>query len=205
MKLHLEETVLVVVLLFGAVAFVVRSALQYVATGRTGFVGISGKVGSVAWSGGVLLMAGVALSIVAPLVALSKTHAPTEPNLHHMLGLATMLAASIVTFLAQTSMGASWRIGVNTNERTHIITNGPFAVCRNPIFSGMLMFSVGLLLTLPGALTLAALLCSWSGIELQVRFVEEPYLLATHGDAYRAYAARVGRFVPQLGRLKASP
>ena len=39
------------------------------------------------------------------------------------------------------------------------------------------------------------------GLELQVRSVEEPYLLRTHGDAYRAYASRVGRFVPGIGRL----
>jgi protein-S-isoprenylcysteine O-methyltransferase Ste14 len=36
-------------------------------------------------------------------------------------------------------------------------------------------------------------------IELQVRFVEEPYLVRTHGESYRAYCRRVGRFVPGLG------
>jgi len=34
-----------------------------------------------------------------------------------------------------------------------------------------------------------------------VRAVEEPYLLDTHGDAYRGYATRVGRFLPGVGRL----
>jgi protein-S-isoprenylcysteine O-methyltransferase Ste14 len=38
-------------------------------------------------------------------------------------------------------------------------------------------------------------------LELQVRAVEEPYLIRSHGDAYRAYAARVGRFLPGIGRL----
>lgn len=36
-------------------------------------------------------------------------------------------------------------------------------------------------------------------IELQVRVVEEPYLSATHGQAYGDYAARVGRFIPGVG------
>jgi len=40
-----------------------------------------------------------------------------------------------------------------------------------------------------------------AGLELHVRHVEEPYLLQTHGDAYRAYAASAGRFVPGVGRL----
>jgi protein-S-isoprenylcysteine O-methyltransferase Ste14 len=34
-----------------------------------------------------------------------------------------------------------------------------------------------------------------------VRIVEEPYLLAKHGDAYRGYLANVGRFVPGVGRV----
>ena len=41
-------------------------------------------------------------------------------------------------------------------------------------------------------------------VQLQVRVVEEPYLLATHGKTYAAYAARVGRFVPGAGRLHTS-
>ena len=39
-------------------------------------------------------------------------------------------------------------------------------------------------------------------LEIQVRLVEEPYLLAIHGEAYRAYAAVTGRFVPGVGRLR---
>jgi protein-S-isoprenylcysteine O-methyltransferase Ste14 len=39
-------------------------------------------------------------------------------------------------------------------------------------------------------------------LEVQVRLVEEPYLLRTHGAHYAEYASRVGRFVPGFGRLK---
>jgi protein-S-isoprenylcysteine O-methyltransferase Ste14 len=33
-----------------------------------------------------------------------------------------------------------------------------------------------------------------------VRQVEEPYLVRTHGEAYRSWAAGVGRFLPGIGR-----
>jgi protein-S-isoprenylcysteine O-methyltransferase Ste14 len=46
------------------------------------------------------------------------------------------------------------------------------------------------------------LACVLLSIQIQVRLVEEPYLLRVHGDAYRRYAARTGRFVPGLGRLR---
>ncbi len=41
-----------------------------------------------------------------------------------------------------------------------------------------------------------------AALELQVRAVEEPHLQAEHGERYRAYAARAGRFVPGVGRLR---
>lgn len=40
-----------------------------------------------------------------------------------------------------------------------------------------------------------------TALELQLRAVEEPYLLTAHGHAYATYAARVGRFAPGTGRL----
>ena len=33
---------------------------------------------------------------------------------------------------------------------------------------------------------------------MQVRFVEEPYLERVHGDDYRRYTERTGRFIPGL-------
>jgi protein-S-isoprenylcysteine O-methyltransferase Ste14 len=66
----------------------------------------------------------------------------------------------------------------------------------------MLACGGGLAALVPSALSAAALALAFAGIELQVRAVEEPYLAKTHGAAYRAYASRVGRFLPGVGRLE---
>ena len=87
-------------------------------------------------------------------------------------------------------------------RRTSLVTTGPFAVVRNPIFAAMLPASLGLALLVPNAVALAGLAALWLALEIQVRLVEEPYLLRAHGDSYRQYAGRVGRFVPGLGRLE---
>ena len=68
---------------------------------------------------------------------------------------------------------------------------------RNPIYSAMLPTVCGLVLMVPSVLALAAIVTLFVGLELQVRLVEEPYLQQVHGDAYAAYAAHVGRFVPK--------
>jgi protein-S-isoprenylcysteine O-methyltransferase Ste14 len=41
-----------------------------------------------------------------------------------------------------------------------------------------------------------------AGVDVQARLVEEPYLRATHGQAYVDYARRTGRFIPAIGRLR---
>jgi len=60
-------------------------------------------------------------------------------------------------------------------------------------------------LLVPNAVSLAGLAFTFVAIELFVRRVEEPHLVAVHGEAYRAYARAVGRFLPGVGRLCAAP
>lgn len=62
------------------------------------------------------------------------------------------------------------------------MTGGPFRWVRNPIFSAMIVCTLGLVVLVPCTLALAALIV---GVELQVRLVEEPYLVRTHGEVYR--------------------
>ena len=97
-------------------------------------------------------------------------------------------------------MGASWRIGVDQAERTHLVSTGIFAVVRNPIFTAMVTAQTGMTLVAPTPLAVAALAALVLAVQLQVRVIEEPYLHRVHGAAYAAYTARVGRFLPGIGR-----
>jgi protein-S-isoprenylcysteine O-methyltransferase Ste14 len=63
----------------------------------------------------------------------------------------------------------------------------------------MVIASAGLVLLVPNALSVAALVVLVVALEVQVRLVEEPYLRATHGPDYDAYRATVGRFLPGVG------
>ena len=116
------------------------------------------------------------------------------------LGLLLCAAGLAGCVWAQLSMGESWRIGVAQDERTELVTRGPFAHVRNPIFSFMVVSAAGLCLLVPSLLSLAALALTVACVELQVRAVEEPYLRRVHGAAFADYTARVGRFVPGIGR-----
>lgn len=118
----------------------------------------------------------------------------------HIVGIAIAVAGIALTVAAQSSMGDSWRIGVDPNERTGLVTGGAFRLVRNPIFSAMVITASGLSMIIPNVISLAGLAGLIAALEIQVRLVEEPYLYSLHGDAYTAYAAEVGRFVPRVMR-----
>jgi protein-S-isoprenylcysteine O-methyltransferase Ste14 len=120
----------------------------------------------------------------------------------HVAGIVLAAAGGLAVFGAQLGMGESWRIGVSDEQRTDLVTGGWFAFCRNPIYTAMIIGWTGFALIVPTWLGIAAVPVIALGLELQVRAVEEPYLIETHRDAFRAYAARVGRFLPGVGRLR---
>jgi len=189
---------LLLLVLFYAVAFGLRTWQHMHATGSTGFRGVSGRPGSLEWLGGVLFAVGIFLSLAAGIgEALGWLRPLWQPC---SWGAAVIVIGIAMTYAAQVSMGSSWRIGVREDERTQLVVEGAFALVRNPIFSCMLVTAGGFLLLLPNPLSVASFLCLWMAVEIQVRFVEEPYLLRTHGQRYRDYMAKVGRFIPSLGR-----
>jgi protein-S-isoprenylcysteine O-methyltransferase Ste14 len=198
------EAALALYLLFLALAFGWRSWRQWRHTGDLGFRGFSGSAGPLERATG----ASFAIALVAiALLPLGRMHGIIEsiPALDrpaaHRVGLLLACLGIGITVLAQVQMGRSWRIGVDASEVTDLVQHGLFGLVRNPIFSGMLFATLGLALLVPSAFSAATWLLLAATIELQVRCVEEPYLAATHGKRYRDYAARVGRFLPGLGRL----
>lgn len=189
--------------LYLALAFGVRTWLQVRRTGSSGFKGVSGKVGSAEWLAGVLFVVALLVGAAAPVLALADVVEPIaslDKTAVHVVGIALFVCGLLGTLAAQAAMGESWRIGVDRAERTDLVTDGPFALVRNPIFAAMLPTSLGLALMVPSWVALGGLAALFVALELQVRIVEEPYLLQTHGERYGDYAARVGRFVPGLGR-----
>ncbi|MGW5360792.1 methyltransferase family protein [Actinopolymorpha pittospori] len=190
--------------LTGAItALGVRSWQQYRATGDSGHRHGQVPTGSAAWWARVLF-AGALLLFTAALTLTATGALPMIATLEGpaswTVGLLVTLVGFAVVLTAQQTMGASWRIGVDETERTDLVVRGMFTLVRNPIFTGMITATAGLTLMAPSWLQLGALACLVTGIELQVRVVEEPYLARTHGAAYSAYTSRVGRFLPRVGR-----
>jgi len=110
------------------------------------------------------------------------------------VGLAIMGFALLWTATAQMQMGRSWRIGIDRENRTELISTGLFRVSRNPIFLGMRLALLGYFLVLPSAVMLAAVVLADILMQIQVR-LEEEFLTEQHGDAYTEFCSKVRRWI----------
>lgn len=199
----MTATAIALYVVFAALGFGWRSWMQYRRTGSTGFLGVSGRPGSLEWLAGAGFVVAMAAGIIAPVLqlagALTPIHALHTPWIQ-AAGTVLAVVGIAATIYSQLDMGESWRIGVDSTATTALVRHGVFARVRNPIFTAMLTFAAGITLMTPNPLALTAFWVLLGTIELQVRVVEEPYLARVHGDAYRHYRSTVGRFVPGIGR-----
>ncbi len=195
---------LALLLLYGMLAFGVRTVVQVRRTGSSGFKGLRGASGFER-VGGLLFVLAVVLCIAGPVLQLADALSSVEAldgEGADILGVVLASLGIAITSVAQFAMGDAWRIGVDPAERTGLVTHGPFAVVRNPIYAAMIPSFIGIALLTPNAVTITGAVLLMVALELQTRLIEEPYLATVHGEQYAVYAARVGRFLPGIGRLR---
>jgi protein-S-isoprenylcysteine O-methyltransferase Ste14 len=109
----------------------------------------------------------------------------------------TALAVAGVAFAiwSRRVLGLNWSGAVRITEGQHLVRAGPYAVVRNPIYSGMVLAVFGTALV---AGTISALL----GLALVVASLwhkgrmEERFLLAEFGEEYAAYQRDVKFLIP---------
>ncbi len=80
-----------------------------------------------------------------------------------------------------------------------LVTTGPYAMSRNPMYLGHLLFLAGLALATGSPIAVAGSLYQWRRLSKRVALDEER-IERIFGDEYRGYMARVPRWVPYLGR-----
>ncbi len=77
----------------------------------------------------------------------------------------------------------------------HLMTEGPYRLCRNPMLVGIYIYDVGILVWLWSVLPLLIFLIEVILLTLQVRS-EEKRLENDFGQEYLDYKKRVGRYFP---------
>lgn len=117
-----------------------------------------------------------------------------DSSISKYIGLTLLFISLLWTIIAQGHMKNSWRIGIDNDTKTELVTTGLFSVSRNPIFFGMILSLVGLFLSTPNALTALFLIVGYILIQIQIR-LEEEFLENEHKQTYLNYKQKVKRLI----------
>ena len=183
-----------------ALAFAWRSYLTWKRTGRNpyrlgstdsahDFVGVLFRLTMIVCAGVVVIYSSSSdlYRYLAPIIWLQ------HPTLV-VSGVALLLVSFVWILIAQQQMGDSWRIGIDHELKTQLVSEGVFKFSRNPIFLGMRVNLLGLFLILPNAVTLTVLALGDALMQIQVR-LEEEYLSRMHGADYEQYRRQTRRWI----------
>jgi len=114
-------------------------------------------------------------------------------------GFALGLVSVLFWTWTQITLDTQWSAQLQLTQQHHLLTSGPYARMRHPLYTAMFGWSCSLALlsanwifVLIAALTAAAII--WRVPK------EERMMLEAFGEAYQNYMLRTGRFVPRIGR-----
>jgi protein-S-isoprenylcysteine O-methyltransferase Ste14 len=134
------------------------------------------------------------LLVLAPVAVMALLSAPhfafdnfAECALE-LLAWLLFLAGAIIRWWATLFIGG--------RKGQELITQGPYSICRNPLYFGSLLLAFSVAAFLQSA-SLAAALCVVALAYLSITVpVEEQKLASLHGAAFEEYCRRVPRFFP---------
>lgn len=112
-----------------------------------------------------------------------------------VLGAAIAVIGVGVFIISVLTMQDSWRAGVSNTDQTELVTKGIYQISRNPAFLGFDLMYIGMALMFFNGLLLIVSVWTMVMFHLQIRFVEEVFLLETFGEAYLNYKNKVCRYI----------
>jgi protein-S-isoprenylcysteine O-methyltransferase Ste14 len=132
----------------------------------------------------------------------------TRATPHVLLDLLALLCATVSAALFAWGVHAVGRLALtaafSADTPRQLLTHGPFRFTRNPFYATYLLGHAVPLLATRSAWALPALVVM-AGIYIgAVQIEERKFLASPLAEAWRAYAAQTGRFLPRLNRPAAS-
>jgi len=126
-----------------------------------------------------------------------------------IVGVAIAALGELLRIWAVGYSGVTTR--ANVVSAPALVTAGPYAYTRNPLYVGNTIIALGFWLALSGglpilesALMLAFVVVMIAGVYAAIIPLEEAYLTQTFGAPYLEYIARVPRVIPTRGPLASS-
>ena len=153
------------------------------------------KRGRIQWSReGRIRLVIVVVAVVLIRLGAFHDHGVTSNAWREAIGLALFALGLAFAISARVHIGRNWGTPMTQKNEPELVMSGPYHLVRHPIYSGILVASVGTAVALSWtwlvAVVLAALYFIYSAI------VEERYLTGQFPDAYPAYKHSTRMLVP---------
>jgi len=142
-----------------------------------------------------------AAGMLALLIVTRPTSPLTTPlwQVEDALGWALvvlMAAGFLLACWARLALGKLWSAGVERKADHRLVEEGPYAIVRHPIYTGLLAAALSLALVKATPLALAGLVLTSIGFTVKAR-LEERFLATELGEAdYADYMRRVPMLMP---------
>jgi protein-S-isoprenylcysteine O-methyltransferase len=146
-----------------------------------------------------------AIIILVVLIGFQEDIFRIVPVLHIQLwptNISSGLVADLVTFIgllvmlwARKTLGRNWSGNIVLKENHELITAGPYAYVRHPIYTGLTLMILGVAIYNGNILWLAFTAIFFCGAYYKAR-KEEILLISHFGQIYLDYKARVRALIP---------
>jgi protein-S-isoprenylcysteine O-methyltransferase Ste14 len=147
----------------------------------------------------VIVFAIVIILLSTTWIPLPWLYLPLWPTglLPFWLGAAVTIAGLLFAVWAREHLGKNWSRSVTIKENHELITSGPYAMVRHPIYTGILAGFLGTTIALSQVRGVIAfvliLLVLWAKFRM-----EEQWMRSQFGETYAAYSQKTAALVPYI-------
>jgi protein-S-isoprenylcysteine O-methyltransferase Ste14 len=113
------------------------------------------------------------------------------------LGAAVTIAGLLFAVWAREHLGKNWSRSVTIKQDHELITAGPYAVVRHPIYTGILTGFLGMAIAISQVRGFIVFVLFFLAFWIKLR-MEEQWMRSQFGEAYAAYAHQTAALVPYL-------
>ena len=151
--------------------------------------------------GSRLLQMSVVLLVLAPFFVASRRVGLLYRHLYpnslavQYFGVLLLLLGCGFAIWARFILGRNWSGIVTVKENHTLITRGPYAWVRHPIYSGILLALLGTAIAVGTIMNLLEVPLIAFALWLKLR-TEEKFMFETFGEQYAAYQQRVRALIP---------
>ena len=131
-----------------------------------------------------------------PLPFLNQRFLPSDISCF-WIGAAITACGLLFAIWSRHHLGANWSQEVTVKKDHELITSGPYALVRHPIYTGLLLGTIGSAVARGEWRGLLAVAIVFSELWRKLK-LEEKWMRAQFGEPYEAYCRRVKALVPYI-------